>query len=145
MAAAKADLNYGLMLNFTALYNQTPSCTTSMYKLSYFDRFGSFPVPPMDYYNVSYETPYGMTHKTVSKGGNSYAVEFLPLVQDTAFNGTVALEIDVTVTSQGTSSAIGMVSADKYGGIFKGATYDTLSTQYSESKYVNNACAAMVG
>jgi hypothetical protein len=143
--AVKTDRNYGLMLNFTTLYDQTVNCDPHTYNLSYFDASGTLPVPPSDYKNVSYETPYGMVQKIVSTGGNGYSLEFLPLVQDPAFNGTVALAIGVTVTSPGSSSAIGVVSSDRYGGIFLNETYSVLSSQYAQTKAVGNACGALVG
>lgn len=143
-AAIKTDENYGLIQNFTKLYNETPGCTAPIYNQSYLQQQGSMPPPPASYSNVSYETPYGMTPKIVSASGNSYNVEFLPLVKDPSFNGTLALEITVAVSSPGTASAIGTVSSDKYSGIFQGFTYASLSGAYSQSKSVNNDCAALV-
>ncbi len=145
-AAVKGDQNYGLLLNFTTLYDQTANCTPHQYNLSYFEQTGTLhPVPPVDFLNVSYETPSGMVQKIISKGGNSYSYEFLPIVQDPAFNGTVALQIGLVVAGAGTSSATATVTSDSYSGIFKDATYSILSGTYTQSKEVTNACAAMIG
>jgi hypothetical protein len=144
-AAAKADDNYGLMLNFTSIYNQTLYCTPGTYNLSYFHQNGALPVPPFDFDNVTRETPYGMVQKTVQTGGNTYAVEFKPIVTDPLYNGTPALAIEITVASQGTSAALGTVTANNYNGIFKDGTYQQLSSLYTQSKAVNNNCDAMVG
>lgn len=143
--ALKGDQNYALMLNLSDLYGQTPNCSSHTYNTTYTNKQGSAPVPPADYRNVSYETPYGMVQKTIAKGGTTYALEFKPLVHDLAFNGTIALEIDLTVTGAGSSSALAIVKSDSYGGIFGGLTYSDLSGTYTQFKAVNNACAAMVG
>lgn len=142
--ALKSDENYALMLNFTALYNATSGCTANQYSNSYFELHASLPTGPLDYYNMSYETPYGMVQKTVSKGGGNYNVEFLPQVDDPQFNSTVALTIALTVKPSGTTT-IAVVNSDTYGGIFAGATYSDLASEYTATKSVGNACAALVG
>ena len=144
--AVKTDENYGLMLNYTTLYQSSVNCTPRQYNLTYFDQNGgAFPVSPVDYWNVTKETPYGMVNRTINLVGNKYAVEFLPLVQDQAFNGTVALQINVTVSSPGTSTALGLVTANNYKGIFDGASFSVLSSTYQQSKTITNGCAALVG
>ncbi len=143
--AANGDANFALLSNFSTLYNNTVNCTPHVYNLSYFDQFGAFPVPPLDYANVSYETPYSMTQTIVYNTGTSYSVKFLPSVRDPGFNGKSALTINLTVTGAGSSSAIAIVKSDTYGGIFEGAQYNDLRTQYQQSKANNNACGVMVG
>lgn len=144
--AVKSDQNYGLMLNYTTLYQSSANCTPHSYNLTYFGQNGgAFPVPPVDFWNVTKETPYGMVNRTVMLVGNKYAVEFLPLVHDQAFNGTVSLQINVTVSSPGTSGALGLVTADNYKGIFQGASFSVLSSTYQQSKSINNGCGALVG
>jgi hypothetical protein len=144
-AAVKDDENYALMLNFSTLYNATPSCTSLVYNNSYFTQFHAAPQVPLDYANVSLETPYALTQQIVSTGGNSYLVEFIPSVSDPNFNGVAALSIGLTVASAGTSSALAIVETNTYGGIFQGLAYSDLSSLYQKSASINNACAAMVG
>jgi hypothetical protein len=138
------DPSYGLMLNYTTLYVATLGCTQSVYRNSYFESRGSIPSGPVDYYNVSYETPYGMVQKMVSTGGGNYNVKFLAQVDDPQFNNSAALTISLTVNPSG-SRTIAVVNSNVFGGIFTGATYSDLSSEYTQTQSVGNACAALVG
>jgi hypothetical protein len=144
--AIGADENYALLLNFTNIYDNSVNCTPHAYNLSYFEAFAEFPVPPADYNNVSIEVPYGMTQKIVNTVGNNYNYEFISLVKDPTFNGSKALTIGITVSSAGSSSALAIVNSDNYSGIFKGATYSVLKSQYQQAEAASNPeCAVMIG
>ena len=144
-AAIKGDQNYALLLNFSTIYNATPNCTPQVYNNSYYNQFHTYPVVPLDFINVSIETPYAMTQRIVANSASSYTFEFVPSVTDPNFNGVPALTIGITVTSPGASSAVGIVETNSYGGIFQGASYSSLSSLYQKSAAINNACSAMVG
>ncbi len=143
-AALASDPSYALMLNYSSIYSAVSGCTPTLYSNSYFERFAALPTGQVDYYNMSYETPTGLAQKTVSQGGGRYNVEFLALVNDPQFNGTAALTISLTVAQSG-SSTVATVNSNQFGGIFAGATYSSLLSEYTQTRLVNNACAALVG
>lgn len=135
------DNYYGLMLNFSKLYQATASCTSSLYNQTFVDHNGYLPKGPPDYVNVSQLTPYNLSQKITYAGKGNYNDTFTTLAQSSQFNNIVALTITVNI-----STNLAVSNKVNPNGVYQGLnSYSDLSTAYTETDSVGNACAALIG
>ncbi|MEM0150010.1 MAG: hypothetical protein QXW10_03885, partial [Candidatus Micrarchaeaceae archaeon] len=97
-ALLNKDVFYPLMANYTVLYRGTVGCTPQLYNSTYISNYGSAPTPTYSYQNVSLFTPYNML-MSIEGQKDIYIVSYKVLTRNTQFNNTVALSIEMNLSS----------------------------------------------
>ncbi|MGC8495950.1 MAG: hypothetical protein ACP5MX_01950 [Candidatus Micrarchaeia archaeon] len=127
------NIYYGLVLNYTALYDNTTKCTSTLYNSTYLSTYGSLPPASYSYQNMSSFIPYGMIIKRINEGSGVYTVNFVELTRNQAFNNTNALSIVLNANKY-------VIISSTLGGVYQGDNYTTLLKGYREAEVIGGPC-----
>lgn len=136
-ALLKKDVYYALMVNYTKLYDNTSSCTVSMYNADYLKKHGTSPSGPNDYANASAVVPYSMTLNITSQSSTQYTAKYIT-ASHTAVTTGVALAVIMDISSN-------VILSNTFSGALQGSTLATLSSGYNDSVSIGNACGVLIG
>ncbi len=124
---------YPLMLNYSAAYSGTSSCTASLYNSSYYSYYGKYPSGPSTYQNTSTFVPYKL-NSSISSTQNPYEYLYTYYAYSKSPSTTgKALVIGVNISSM-------TVVNVTLSGVFQDNNYAALYKGYEEAAGINNAC-----
>ncbi len=130
---------YGLMLNFSFLYDNTSNCNHVLYNNAYFRYYSTMPSPGQqtDYVNVSQFVPYNLSSTTTNLGGGNFELVYRTKTLNETFNNQIALEINVSTSSSS-------ITGTSFLEAFQGLNYTVLRSNYQRAQSIGGACGIMV-
>jgi hypothetical protein len=137
LAALQKSEYYPLMLNYSALYAETLSCTSAMYNTTYIRVKGIAPSGINTFENVSLFVPYALYSNISSAGAGAYSVVYYTKTRDPSYNKTPALTIGINASAE-------TLLHTSLSGVFLGLDYTTLLNGYKVAASVGGACAIYV-
>ena len=137
MAALIKNRSYGLIKNYSILYDNTSNCTQGRYNTAYIMHYGYAPAGPNTYLNVSSFVPYSLYMNMTNLGKGNYSVAYSTKTVDPVFNNTPAVVFKVNVSTS-------TVSSVTFGGIFQGADYSSLFVGYNKALGIGGACGVAI-
>ena len=137
--ALKQNNVYGLMLNFSVLYDNTSNCNKVRYNNAYFRYYSTMPNSSTgtDYVNQTEFVPYNLSSTTTNLGGGNFQVVYRTKTLNQTFNNQVALLINVSTSTTS-------VTGTKFTGAFLGQSYSSLRADYNRALGIGGACGIMV-
>jgi muramidase (phage lysozyme) len=135
--ALKQNNVYGLMLNFSFLYDNTSNCNKVLYNNAYFRHYSTIPSGQNDYFNQSEFVPYNLSSTTANLGGGNFQLVYRTKTLNQTFNNQVALKINVSTSTTS-------VTGTAFSGAFQGMGYSTLKANYNRALGIGGACGIMV-
>jgi hypothetical protein len=137
MQIANSTEDGQLMANFKALWVTDQACNPNAYNNSFYSIHGVAPSGLETYYNVSPQTPIGLTFSVAKGSGTHFTVTYSAVGTSSFVNGPI-------LTLGLNSASSNPVVNATFTGIFSGSTYSQIESNYQTQEARGGVCAAYV-
>lgn len=142
ITAWHASKFYGLMANYTTMYQNTAECTPSTYNSTFIQLYGYAPQATggaATFQNASINVPDGLYSNVTNAGsGNYYITYYTKAPSGSAFNNAKALVLTVNASNE-------QILNSNYTGVFQDQSYASILQGYQEAVKLGGACGIEVG
>ena len=135
----KTDVYYGLMANYTKVYeNAGNNCNISTYNSTYTSKYGHLPNATNSFSNITKIVPYDMNYTLKNTSFSVWVATYNTYSHSPSLTGGPGLVVTMNLTRRQ------IVSSVTTGGVFGGLNYSKLYGSYVNITKIRNDCGVYV-
>ncbi len=134
----KTDVYYGLMANYTKVYeNAASSCNSTLYNFTYVTKYGHQPNATNSFPNITKIVPYDLNYTLKNTSAPVWLATYSTYSHTPSITGGPALAVTMNLTRHQIVSSVPA-------GVFGGLNYSTIYSSYQSINKIHNACGVYV-